>query len=577
MRGPHLSPGNKFLSWFRSQDRARQASLYFLAMIAGVLLAVGGYNLSRMLGPETVRAEAIPFGLPPSTSIAVGTPAVLPENRERLPPSTLQELKRADDLAAAGAWNQASEVYEALVLQHPKYADALFGAAYSLLHLDTLPTERLNSAEGYIASLSKVAKKSPHLLVVRSLYAERTGKNLEAIEQAREAREVSPAFAEARLRLGQLLLAAGQPNQADNEARTGISLSRGSDPRQYALLAQALHQKGELDSCSQVIEYALSKYPSQSTLLLLQGYLLEYAGNFEQAEQYYQRILALRPSDRAALEAMGSLGEKSPPGEQAGKGQRLSPRDRAQVAIDILEPLVSNYPENLPLREALGQAYLKARLFDMARAQFSEIQDLDPEYPDIQLRLQEASAVSLNLVAEEELTVNLKRSMDSLRQKETEHSPETLLGHYLVRYGAPPKEFFARYPESRFTRLDSMVYQERFIIAPYLHQYTVYFDRKGYYGVHVLVRDTSWHSGSSDLLGRILKQNSGISGIGAPTGQSVCDGVAFDGATWESRDNFEILARFEKKPAEVRMMRLDPSHLSSETKLCSYMPYLRRH
>ena len=579
MRGPHISFPARFARWFRSQDRAQQAALYFLAMITGVLLAVGGYNLSRMLGPATVRVEAIPFGLPPQTPVRIGSGSVLPEYRDRLPPSTQQELKRAADFSAAGSWSQASEVYEALVLQYPKLAPALYGAAYSLLNLDTLPAERMTSAEGYIASLAKVAPKSPHLRVVRSLLADRTGKKLEALELAREAREISPAFADGRLRLGEQLFASGQPAQADTEIRTGISLSGGSNPRYYAMLAQILHSQSELDSCSQVIEYALSKYPSQSDLLLLQGYLLEYAGKFEQAEQCYQRILALRPGYRLAQSALGTLGEKSPPGEQAGKGQRLTPRDRAQVAIDILEPLAAAYPENLPIRDALGQAYLKARLFDQARQQFTDIESQDPEYPDIQLRIQEAQAVDKTSLNEQMLESNLKRTVDSLRAQSI-RSSETLLGHYLVRYGATTKEFFARYAESRFTKIDDNTWQESFVDPPLMHQYTVYFDKGGYYGVHILVRDTSYKAGSrtrvNDLFGRILKLNGSLSGIGNATGESDCDGTVFEGATWETRDNFEVLAAFSGKPGEVRMMRLDPRKLPENARLCDYLHFLRR-
>jgi tetratricopeptide (TPR) repeat protein len=580
MRGLNPTVTAKFLRWFRSQELSKQASLYFLAVILGVLLAVGGYNLSKLLGPATVKVEAIPFGLAPQTAIKVGKPSALPEPLERLSPSTLQELKRAEDLCTAGAWAQASEVYEAMVLQNPKLAAALYGAANALLHLDSLRPERMTSVEGYIAALAKAAPKNVHLVVIKSLYAERTGKNIEAIELAREARELSPAFAEGRLRLGLLLLASGQPTQADGEIRAGISLTAGGDPRYFAALAQVLHQRGELDSCSGVIEYALSKFPSQSDLLILQGYLLEYAGKFEQAEQCYQRVLALRPENRSAQIALATLGEKSPPGEQSGKGQRLSPRDRAQVAIDILEPLVAAYPENLPLREALGQAYLKGRLFDMARLQFTEIQEQDPEYPDIQLRLQEAAAVHQNAAAEQMLASNLQRSVDSLRVKDEPRSPETLLGHYLVRYGASAKEFFSRYSVARFTRLDSNTWQESFVDAPLMHQYTVFFDKQGYYGVHVLVRDTSYKPGMRgrvyDLFGQLLKVNGRISGIGTATGQSDCGGTIFDGAVWEARDNFEFLAKLDNRPNELRMIRLDPRKRPEDSRLCSYLPYLKR-
>jgi hypothetical protein len=38
-----------------------------------------------------------------------------------------------------------------------------------------------------------------------------------------------------------------------------------------------------------------------------------------------------------------------------------------------LSPLVERYPENLPLREALGIAYLKNHMFDLSRREFNYI------------------------------------------------------------------------------------------------------------------------------------------------------------------------------------------------------------
>lgn len=576
-----IEPGSRFTRWFRSQDKAKQISLYFLALIIGVLLTIGGYNLMRILGPATVKLEAIPYGISPQTAVRVGQKAQFPDHPERLAPPTQQELQKAKDFAMAGAWAQASEIYEALLVQHPRLAPALYGATYSLLQLDSLTQERLTSAEAYLTVFEKLSPQNAYTDLIKSLYSERVGQKLEALEQARRARDRTPSLPEARLRLAQLLLAAGQPSQADHEIRTGITLSKGSDSRYYAVLAQIMHQTGELDSCSSVVEYALSKFPTATDLLLLRGHLQEYAGKFEQAEQTYQRILLQSPHHRATLVALATLGEKAPPGEQSGKGQRLSPRDRVQVALDILEPLVLAYPENLPLREALGQALLKGRLFDRARTQFQEIQTQDPDYPDIQLRIQEASAVTLTPYTEQSLSQNLKKSVDSLRHQEKSHSDQTLLGHYLVRYGASPKEFFARYAPSRFVRIDSLTWQERFAQPPLLHQYTVYFDSKGFYGVHVLVKDTSYrqplrHRGQ-DLFGKMVQTNGRISGIGTATGLSDCEGLTFEGAIWETRDNFELLVRFESRPAEARMVRLDPRKKPEDPRLCSYLPYINRY
>lgn len=46
------------------------------------------------------------------------------------------------------------------------------------------------------------------------------------------------------------------------------------------------------------------------------------------------------------------------------------------------------------------------------------------------------------------------------------------------------------------------------------------------------------------------------------------------GAIWETRDNFELLARIVGKPEEVRMIRLDKAKIPDGTRLCDYLKYL---
>ena len=125
------------------------------------------------------------------------------------------------------------------------------------------------------------------------------------------------------------------------------------------------------------------------------------------------------------------------------------------------------------------------------------------------------------------------------------------------------------------------VWQESFYEAPYHHTYTIVFDNSNRFKeVHVTVYDsssTSNHLGvAPEIFSRLMKQNSRISGIGNNTGETVCgDGVVMDAVVWETRDNFEILARIVGKPAEVRMVRLDRSTLPpTGMKLCDYLPLL---
>jgi tetratricopeptide (TPR) repeat protein len=405
-----------------------------------------------------------------------------------------------------------------------------------------------------------------------------------AVELAKMASSRAPAIYEIRLWYAELLHKNSNLRDAANECRAAISLSSGDSQRAFELLAKVYHDDGNLDSAALVVDYALTQFPLSSELMLLRGYLAEYNGKFDVAEKTYQRILAFRPDYEKARRAMATIGEKTAPGKNGMYAG--SSRDRAQVACDILAPLVERYPENLPLREAMGIAYTKAHMFDMARREFNYILKNDPDYPDIKSRLNELEQVRRAAIEEYNngLTANLNRAVDSLRESmmpERKHDFSTKLGHYLVRYGASSQEFFKKYSASNFKQVKRFVWQETFFESPYHHTYTVVFDSLNRFReVHVVVFDSassSNHLGvAPEIFTRLLKQNSRISGISNNTGETDCgNGVIMDAAVWETRDNFEILARIVGKPAEVRMVRLDRSTLPpTGMKLCDYMPLL---
>ena len=153
-----------------------------------------------------------------------------------------------------------------------------------------------------------------------------------------------------------------------------------------------------------------------------------------------------------------------------------------------------------------------------------------------------------------------------------------MLGHYLVRYGATPGEFFKKYAIGNFRPIRTNVWQESFFDNSNKHTYTVVFDSLNHFReVHVDSSLKGNHMGMApEIFTRLLKQNSRISGIGSSTGETVCsDSVVIDAAVWETQDNFEILARFVGVQSEVRMVRFDKSALPPGLKLCDYIPYLK--
>lgn len=564
---------------------ARKAAYLFLVLCCGALLTFAGFKVYDYYGPSKIVVGGIPYGLPAGSIVFRGDAPDFSDEMSKLPVQTQTELRRAMELYRSGALVSAFEIFDGVVVLYPDLYQAVWGEVNTLFEMPNLSDsqrDRLTLLVGKLQGRFPGSGISAYL-ESRTLFL--SGNETAALELAKAAAEKSSALPEARLWLGELLMRNGRGVQAENELKTVVSLSGGGMPKAYELLAELYHQNGQLDSCSALVEYSLAQYPVDAKLLLLQGYLHEYQGRFDAAEKLYQRILAFDPDFAPAREAAATLGEKSPPGP--GTGVVLSPQDRVQTACDILEPLVEKYPENLPLREALGRAYMKGRLFDRARMQFQEIQKSDPEYPEIQQRIQETNITRPAPIAKNDgLAANLNRALDSLRESagpSSSHDFTTMLGHYVVRYGATPREFFKKYSIGNFRPVANNVWQESFYIAPYMHTYTVVFDSLNHFReVHVVVYDsasTTNHLGiAPEIFTRLLKQNSRISGIGNSTGETDCgDGLVLDAAVWETQDNFEMLARVVGKPAEVRMIRFDKSALPPGLKLCDYSKYLNQY
>jgi tetratricopeptide (TPR) repeat protein len=567
-----------------SSSAPRTAAYLFLIIFFGALLAYGGYKLYNKYGPSKTVVDEVPFGLEAGTALLNGDAPNFKAAVEKLPVQAQAEFRRAGELSRSGAAKAAYEIYDALVLLYPNVDAAVWGEVNTLFSMDSVTEAMRDRADLLIGRLMTRYSNTGISFYLDSRKSLLAGNMNVALELAKMASNRSPSIYEIRLWYAELLLKNSNTKDAALECRTAISLSSGDSQRAFELLAKVYHDAGDLDSAALVVDYALTQFPLSSELLLLRGYLAEYKGKFDAAEKTYQRIIAFRPDYEKARRAIATIGEKIPPGKGGVVGS--SSRERAQVACDILVPLVERYPENLPLREALGLAYLKNHMFDLSRREFNYILKNDPDYPDIKMRISEVEQ-SRRVAIEEYnngLTANLNRAVDSLRESmapSLKHDFSTKLGHYLVRYGASSQEFFKKYSLSNFKQVKRFVWQESFYEPPYQHTYTVVFDSLNRFReVHVAVFDSASNSNhlgvAPEIFSRLSKQNSRISGIGNNTGETICDdGVVMDAVVWETRDNFEILARIVGKPAEVRMVRLDRSTLPpTGMKLCDYLPLL---
>jgi tetratricopeptide (TPR) repeat protein len=338
---------------------------------------------------------------------------------------------------------------------------------------------------------------------------------------------------------------------------------------------------GSLDECFELVNYALPRFPSQTDLLLLQGYLSEYSRDFEKAHNNYRKILALKPGDVNAMNALATLGEKTPPqpGTTTIATGSISLQDQAREAAKIILPLIEEYPENLPLREALGKIYLKARLMREARAQFSEIHAQDFDYPNIRKLIEEASEEQPKFIPQappqnsKALADSLAKTFAALKGTETFENDE--LGRYFIYYDATFKEFFSKYSVTRYKKLDERTFSETYAIGSFIYDNTIFFDAKNkFYGTLTVISDTLSPESSGyiqDLFMHFLKKESRILGGGSVPEAAECQGSRWEGIVWASRDNLEILMYNPKTSRKVYIVRLNATRFPDTGKLCNYV------
>jgi len=547
---------------------------YLIIAIAIIIITA---ILLVVFSSSSIKVSAVPFGLPAKTKISVGEKAKFPQ----APAAAEIDLQRANDLRMAGAFAAAQDYYEIILLKYPNLPIALFGAAYSIIAQDSISMEKIAKTKSLIESLAQQMPGSVWVRLLLTFSGEHEGNLGYALDMAAELAHDSPAFSEARLRYAELLLKTEQPSKAANEARAAISISAGLDARAYAILAFALHKMGNIEECSELVNYALPRFPSQTGLLLLHGYLNEYSRNYDVALNDYRKILVLKLGDVNALNAIATLGEKIPPKiDNAATYQGgISLKDQAREAAKIILPLIDEYPENLPLREALGRIYLKARLMREARAQFSEIYAQDFEYPSIKKLIEESSEeqykpISITPVLYgKALTDSLAKTFASLRK--SEKLDNDYLGHYLVHYGSTHKEFFSKYSITRFKKIDDKTFIERYNIESFIYENTIFFDsKKTFYAVRSVITDSA-EAGSfnyiQDLFGYFLKKETETLGEGANVESRECYGDKWNGAVWTSRDNLEILMQGTRRPRTIFIMRLHAKRFHDSGNLCSYV------
>ncbi len=168
---------------------------------------------------------------------------------------------------------------------------------------------------------------------------------------------LSPSNLQARLDLGNMLLAGGIPDRATEQANAVLAAQPNSADA-YALLAHIAQRHGDASQALTLIQHAIALDPNRSAFHTSLGLLQASGpGGEKTGEGELRKAIALNPKDPSARLALAGMLAKG--GDLPGATQQ------AQAAVQ-------DAPQNLQARAVLASLYLQAN--DQAKAEQTLIQ-----------------------------------------------------------------------------------------------------------------------------------------------------------------------------------------------------------
>ncbi len=244
-------------------------------------------------------------------------------------------LAYARALAAARQVEPARREFARLVEAFPENTDVVYPAAILSLQLDDFP-----GAERYLRQLVELDFADMNLIFLYLGQAiEEQKRPDEAIQWYRKV-GAGEQFAAARVRIAVALSKAGKLDEALASLREVKSENAAQRVQLVLTEAQLLRDARRLGEAIDTVAAALVRMPDQPDLLYEQGMLAERAERFELMESALRRVIAVKPDQAQAYNALGySL---------ADRGQRLP------EARQLIERAARLAPDDFFILDSLG-------------------------------------------------------------------------------------------------------------------------------------------------------------------------------------------------------------------------------
>lgn len=284
-----------------------------------------------------------PDPMPPPRPAPVETPAAAPTEgtpAPRVPEAIVARFAACTDLIRTNA-ERAVEVASAWRVDGGGiYARQCLGLAYVALERWAPAATAFEQAARDAAAANDVRQADFWVQSGNAWLADGQGtRAIQAFDSALAAPGLSAALrGEAHLDRGRALVALGNPAGARTDLDEAIRLVP-EDPFAWYLSAALSHRQNEAGRARTEIARARQLAPDNPDILLLAGTLAGQAGNMEEAERLYRRIVTEAPNTdagRAAQDSLATLREVEVDAPAAAQGpptpQPSSPQPASQPA-----------------------------------------------------------------------------------------------------------------------------------------------------------------------------------------------------------------------------------------------------
>lgn len=265
----------------------------------------------------------------------------------KLAPGDLDlHLAYAAALAQLGNTSQAQTEFAAILKRAPHDPDALYS-----LGLLALQDKKPDVAQTYFQRLLATEQRNNEAFYFLGDSAEISGRDAEALKWYQQV-DGGHYWFPAQIATARVLLAEHKAQEAREYLDALVAADR-DDGAQFRLEeAQLFSSAGDMQGALAIFEQGLAEYPGNADLLYGRALLQESSGHVTAAEQDLRAILAQRPDDADALNALGYI--------------LAVHSTRYQEAREYIEKALRLKPDDPAIMDSLG--WVEFQLGDRGRA-----------------------------------------------------------------------------------------------------------------------------------------------------------------------------------------------------------------